>query len=301
MYWHIGRRIKEEEQKGKSRADYGSYLLRNLARQLEPTYGSGFSVRQLERSRQFYLAYPIASALRTQLNWSQYKLLIAISDPAKREYYELEAVNNGWTGRQLERQINASLYERLLVSNDKEAVLAVARGQHLPQRPQEIIKDPMMLEFLGLHREAAYYEKDLESALLSHITEFLLELGKGFSFVARQKRILLEDDEFFADLVCYNRLLRCFVVIEIKTDKLTHQDLGQLQMYVNYYDRCEKLPDENPTIGILLCAEKNDSLVKMTLPADNKTILASQYKLYLPSAEDLQKELMAAKTSFQQK
>ena len=291
MYWQIGRRILEEEQKGKERADYGSYLLKNLAKKLEPEYGSGFSVRQLEMCRQFYRIYPIANTVCSQLNWSQYKLLISIPDEYKREYYQLEAVNNAWTKRELERQINSQLYERLLLSNDKESVLAVARKERIPQQPQEIIKDPMVLEFLGLERKAEYYEKDLEQALITHLQKFLLELGNGFTFVARQKRILIEDDEFFADLVFYNRLLRCFVVIELKTEKLTHQDLGQLQMYVNYYDRVEKTPDENPTIGILLCTSKNNTVVKMSLPEDNTSILASQYQLYLPTQEQLTKEI----------
>ena len=291
MYWNIGRRIVEEEQHGKERADYGTYLIKNLAKELEPEYGSGFGVRQLEQSRQFYRTYPIANTLRSQLNWSQYRRLIQIEDPDKREYYELESVNEGWTARETERQINSMLYERLLLSNEKEKVLAVARNQRIPESPTEVIKDPMVLEFLGLERKAAYYEKDLESAIISHIAEFLLEMGKGFSFVARQKRILLEDDEFFADLVFYNRLLRCFVVVELKTGKLTHQDLGQLQMYVNYYDRCEKQEDENPTIGILLCSDKNDTVVKMALPEGNSTILASKYQLYLPTTEQLIKEI----------
>ncbi len=293
MYWQIGRRILDEEQKGKERADYGAYLLKNLAKKLEPEFGNGFSVRQLEMCRQFYRVYPIANTVCSQLNWSQYKLLISIPDEYKREYYQLEAVNNCWTKRELERQINSQLYERLLLSNDKESVLAVARKERIPQTPQEIIKDPMVLEFLGLERKAEYYEKDLEQALITHLQKFLLELGNGFTFVARQKRILIEDDEFFADLVFYNRLLRCFVVVELKTGKLTHQDLGQLQMYVNYYDRMEKLPDENPTIGILLCTAKNDTAVKMTLPEGNTSILASQYKLYLPSQEQLMKEVEA--------
>lgn len=295
MYWNLGRRIFEEEQQGKERADYGTYLVNKLAEKLEKEFGSGFSKRQLERARQFYRLYPIASAVRTQLNWSQYKMLIAISDPEKREYYELEAVNNSWNGRELERQINSQLYERLLLSNNKESVLAVARKERIPETPQEVIKDPMVLEFLGLERNPAFYETDLEGAIISHITDFLLELGKGFAFVARQKRIMLEDDEFFIDLVLYNRLLRCFVIVEIKTGKITHQDIGQLQMYVNYHDRVEKLPEENPTIGILLCAGKNDSAVKMTLPEDNKTILASEYKLYLPTTEQLVGEINEAK------
>ena len=299
MYWLLGKRIFEEEQQGKDRADYGTYLIRNLAEELIPTYGSGFSVRQLEQSRRFYRMYPIANALRSQLNWTQYRLLIQIEDPCKREYYELESVNNAWTARETERQINAMLYERLLLSNDKESVLAIARKERIPESPTEIIKDPMVLEFLGLHREASYYEKDLEGAILSHLTDFLLEMGKGFSFVARQKRLLLEDDEFFADLVLYNRLLRCFVVIELKTGTLTHQDLGQLQMYVNYYDRVEKLPEENPTIGILLCSAKNDTVVKMTLPEDNQTILTSEYQIYLPTTDQLIEQVNEVKQNLQ--
>lgn len=290
MYWSIGKRIFEKEQQGKERAEYGKYLIRNLAKGIEPEYGSGFSVRQLEMCRQFYRLYPIANALRSQLNWTQYRMLIQIPDPDKREYYELEAVNECWTGRQLERQINSMLYERLLLSNDKESVLAVARKERVPETPQEIIKDPMVLEFLGLEKKASYYEKDLESAIITHLADFLLEMGKGFSFVARQKRLLVEDDEYFVDLVFYNRLLRSF-----KDHKLTHQDLGQLQMYVNYYDRCEKLPEENPTIGILLCTAKNDTAVKLALPEDNKTILASQYQLYLPTTEQLLKEIEEVK------
>lgn len=295
MYWNIGKRIFEKEQQGKERADYGSYLIRNLSRQIMPEYGSGFSVRQLERSRQFYRLYPIASTLRTQLNWSQYKLLIAIPDKNKREYYELEAANEGWTGRQLERQINSLLYERLLMSNNKNDVLAMARRERIPESPLEIIKDPMYLEFLGLERKDAYYEKDMETAIISHLADFLLEMGKGFSFVTRQKRFLVEDDEYFIDLVFYNRLLRCFVLIDLKTGKLSHQDIGQMQMYVNYYNRHEKMPDENPTIGILLCTSKNDTAVKLALPENNKTIYASKYELYLPTTEQLIHEVNEAK------
>ena len=295
MYWNIGKRIFEKEQQGKERADYGSFLLETLSKNLTPVYGSGFSVRQLEICRKFYRTYPIANTLCSQLNWSQYKLLIAIPDKDKREYYQLEAANEGWSKRQLERQINSMLCERLLMSNDKEKVLAVARKERTLESPLEIIKDPMVLEFLGLEKKPAYYEKDLESALISHIADFLLELGKGFSFVARQKRLLIEDDEYFADLVFYNRLLRSFVVIELKTHKLTHQDLGQLQLYVNYYDRYEKQPDENPTIGILLCTDKNDTAVRLALPEHNKTILASKYQLYLPTSDQLIEQINQVK------
>ena len=300
MYWQLGKRIFDEEQKGKERADYGAYILQNLAKRLEPEFGSGFSYRQLKFCRQFYRTYPIGNALRSQLNWTQYRLLIQIPDPDKREYYELESVNNGWAGRETERQINSMLYERLLMSNDKESVLAIARKERIPESPTEIIKDPMVLEFLGLHKESSYYEKDLESAIISHLADFLLEMGKGFSFVARQRRILLEDTEFFVDLVFFNRLLKCHVIIELKTGELTHQDLGQLQMYVNYYDRTEKLPEENPTIGILLCTAKNDTVVRMTLPEDSKNILASEYRLYLPSTEQLIDEINEVKRLAQQ-
>ena len=291
MYWRLGERIFLEEQRGQERAEYGEYLIKNLSKQLENEFGSGFSYRQLAYCRKFYRLYPIVNAVRSQLNWSQYRLLISIDDDYKREYYELEAVNNAWTGRETERQINSLLYERLLLSNDKETVLAVARKERIPENPTEIIKDPMMLEFLGLKREVHYYEKELEGAIITHLQEFLLEMGNGFSFMARQKRILLEDDEFFVDLVFYNRLLRCFVIIEIKTHRITHGDLGQLQMYVNYFDRTEKLPDENPTVGILLCTDKNDAVVKFSLPEDNANILTSKYQLYLPSEEALLEEI----------
>lgn len=301
MYWNIGKRIFEEEQQGKDRADYGTYLIKNLANNLEPEYGSGFGVRQLEQCRQFYRLYPIANALRSQLNWTQYRMLIQIQDPDKREYYELEAVNNCWTGRELERQIDSLLYERLLMSNDKESVLAVARKQRIPESPKEIIKEPVILEFLGLEKKPHYYESNFESALIEHLQNFLLEMGNGFAFVARQKRILIEDDEFFIDLVLYNRLLRCFVLIELKTGKLTHQDIGQLQMYVNFYDRIEKLPDENKTIGILLCTNKNDTVVKMSLPEDNSTIMAAQYTLYLPTEEQFKKEIEEVKNLIENK
>ncbi|MBD5386262.1 DUF1016 domain-containing protein [bacterium] len=300
MYWQIGRRIVEEEQGGKARAEYGKGLIKNLAKELEPVYGSGFGKRQLDYSKKFYLEFPIVHTLYAQLNWSQYKWLLDIPDKDKREYYMLEAVNNCWTARQMKRQIDSMLYERLLLSNDKEAVLAMARKEKLPETPQEIVKDPMVLEFLGLEKKARYYESDLETELINHLQEFILELGNGFTFVARQKRIQIEDDEFFVDLVFYNRLARRFVIFELKTGEVTHQDLGQLQMYVNYYDRLEKLPDENPTIGILLCTAKNDTLVKMTLPADNNTIVASKYQLYLPSEQQLIAEVEKVKKEWEE-
>ncbi len=291
MYWNIGFRIFEEEQQGKDRADYGTQLIKTISEQLQPEFGSGFSYRQLNWYRQFYRTFPIVSALRTQLSWTHYKLLLGIDNPDKREFYIAESIKNNWSARQLERQIDSSLFERLLLSNDKEAVLAVAKGEQQPSAAKQIIKDPMYLEFLGLKREAAYYEKELEGAIITHLQDFLLELGNGFSFVARQKRIHLDGDDFYIDLVFYNRLLQCFVLIDLKTQKLTHADVGQMQMYVNYYDRIEKLPAENPTIGILLCARKNDAVVKFTLPENNKNIIASRYQLYLPTEQQLIEEM----------
>ena len=280
-----------KSKKGKERADYGTYLLKYLSDELQPIFGSGFSRGQLELFRQFYKTFPNANTLYSQIGWSQYKLLIRIESQDKRDFYIAETTKNNWSVRHLERQINSQLFDRLLLSNDVQSVLAVARSEKQPSDAKEIIKDPMVLEFLGLKREAAYYEHDLESALITHLQDFLLELGNGFSFIARQKRIHIDGDEFYADLVFYNRLLQCFVLIEIKTTKLTHQDLGQLQMYVNYYDRLEKQEFENPTIGILLCADKNDAVVKISLPENNKTIVASKYQLYLPTEHQLIEEV----------
>lgn len=291
LYWNIGKHIVEEEQNGKERAEYGAFLMKSLAKELIRDYGTGFSFRQLNFCRQFYLTFPIVNALRSQLNWTQYRLLLRIENHDKRTYYIEESCKNNWSARQLERQINSQLYERLLLSSDKEKVLAIAKSEAVEHNPTDIIKDPMVLEFLGLKPQASYYEKDLEQALITNIQSFLLELGNGFSFIARQKRLQIEDDDFFIDLVFYNRLLKCFVLVELKTNKITHQDIGQLQMYVNYYDRTEKLKDENPTIGILLCADKNESMVKFALPENNTTILASKYQLYLPTEAQMLNQL----------
>lgn len=291
MYWHIGQRIFLEEQEGKDRADYGKFLIKIISEQLQPEFGTGFSRRHIETCRQFYRAFPIAHTLCAQLAWSHYRLLLVIDNKSKIDFYIAETVKNNWSVRQLERQINSNLFERLLISNDQKAVLAVANKEQQPTDARQIIKDPMYLEFLGLKKESPYYEKDLESAIITNLQEFLLELGNGFSFVARQKRIHIGGDDFFCDLVLYNRLLSCFVILEIKKNKLTHGDIGQMQMYVNYYDRIEKLPTENPTIGILLCANKNDAVVKFTLPENNQTIVASKYQLYLPTEQQLIAEI----------
>ena len=291
MYWQIGKVIFEEEQQGKERAEYGEFLIKSLANALEPQYGTGFSYRQLILFRQFYRTFPIVNALRSQFSWTHYRTLIRIDNQDKRDFYIAETENNNWTARQLERQVNSQLFERLLLSNDLQSVLAVAKEEKMPTDAKEIIKDPMVLEFLGLRRETAYYEKDFETAIITHLQDFILELGNGFSFVARQKRIHLDGDEFFIDLVFYNRLLQCFVIIEIKTTKLTHENIGQMQMYVNYYDRFEKQEHDSPSIGILLCTDKNDAVVKITLPENSNNIIASKYQLYLPTEQQLIEEV----------
>ena len=300
MYWTIGKRIFEEEQQGKDRAHYGTYLIQFIAQELEPEYGSGYSKRQIELFRQFYRTFPIANALRSQLSWTHYKLIIRLDSQDKIDFYIAETVKNNWNTRQMERQINSSLWERLLMSSDRNDVLAVARNEKLPSEAKQIIKDPVVLGFLDLKRETSYYERDLEMAIITHLQDFLLELGNGFAFIARQKRIHIDGDDFFVDLVFYNRLLQCFVIIEIKTEKLTHQDIGQLQMYVNYYDRIEKNDNENPTIGILLCASKNDEMVKFSLPENNKNIFASQYNLYLPTEKQLLEEVKKELQNFEE-
>ena len=291
MYWHIGRLIIEEEQQGKARATYGKSLIKNLSVQLVTDYGENFSSRNLHLSRQLYQAFPNVNALSSQLTWTHYKALVRIDEPAKRAFYQAEAEKNAWTVRQLDRQINSLLYERLLMSQDKESVLAIAQSESKPTQAHQIIKDPMVLEFLGLKPQASYYEQDIEQAIITHIQEFLLELGNGFSFVARQKRIMIEGDEFKIDLVFYNRLLQCFVLFDLKMDKITHQDLGQLQMYVNYYDRDIRESYESPTIGVLLCADKNDAVVRYTLPENNTQLFASKYQLHLPTEQQLLDEI----------
>ncbi len=290
-YWNIGRLLVEEEQMGRERADYGKRLVAELALHLTEEFGVGFSASNLWFMRQFYVAFPILSAVSRELTWTHYKTLIRIDDPEKRQFFIAEAIKNTWSVRQMERQINSLLYERLLMTQDKESVMAIAKGERSPMKPHEIIKDPTVLEFLGLKPEATYYESDIETAIITHLQSFLLELGNGFSFVARQKRIILGGDEFKIDLVFYNRLLQCFVLFDLKIDKITHQDLGQLQMYVNYYDRDVKADFESPTIGILLCADKNDVVVRYSLPEVNHQIFASKYQLHLPTEAQLRAEV----------
>ena len=292
VYWEIGREIVEDEQKGEKRAGYGEYLLKNLTTVLTSQYGKGFDYSNLKNMRQFYKTYPIGDALRSQLSWTHYRLLMRIDDPNKRSFYEIECASNNWSTREMERQMNSMLFERLTLSLDKEGVMTLAREGQVMREPTDLVKDPYVLEFLGLPQSEILYEKELESALLEHLQKFLLELGKGFSFVARQKRITLEGDHFYIDLVFYNYILKCFVLIDLKIGKLAHQDLGQMQMYVNYYTREMMNDGDNPPIGILLCDSKSDAVVRFTLPEGNNKIFASRYKLYLPTEDELRVELM---------
>lgn len=291
-YWEIGREIVEDEQKGEKRAEYGKAVIEGLAKELSSRHGKGFDRSNLWNMRSFYLAFPILDALRRELAWTHYRQLLRIDDPNKRSFYEVECSTGNWSTRELERQMNAMLFERLSLSLDKEGVMTLAREGQVLREPSDMVKDPYVLEFLGLPQSDVLYEKELESALLEHLQKFLLELGKGFSFVARQKRITMDGDHFFIDLVFYNYILKCFVLIDLKIGKLAHQDLGQMQMYVNYYTREMTNDGDNPPIGILLCDSKSEAVVRYTLPEENNQIFASRYKLYLPTEDELRNELM---------
>ena len=327
MNFTIGQRIVEHEQGGDKRAAYGKQTMEHLAQSMTSEFGRGFSKRNLSLMRQFYLMYSprvkalpaelvsfpqIAQTLSAQftqeksekivqtasaqlpglplISWSHYVFLMGIANQEERMFYEIEAARHSWNLRTLKRQVDSCLYERLALSRDKEGVERLASEGDLPQTPRQLIKDPLVLEFLGLEEKVHYSEHDLESAIIDRLESFLLELGKGLRFEARQKRVSFGTDHFYVDLVFFNRLLRCYVLIDLKIGKLTHQDLGQMQMYVNYFDRHVKLPEENPTVGILLCKLKNDALVELTLPED-ANVYASQYQLYLPSKEELQQKL----------
>lgn len=289
-YWNIGKSIIEE-QGGNDKAEYGAGLLKELSKQMTHDFGKGFTVTNLKYMRQFYLTFPNGHALRDELSWTHYRLLMKVENDNAREFYMQEAVKSGWSTRQLERQINTFFYERLLSSKNKEKVAAEIQTSEAAKTPEDIIRDPYVLEFLGLNPNDDFYESDLEQALITHLQKFLLELGRGFSFVARQKRITFDGRHFWIDLVFYNYILKCFVLIDLKVGDLTHQDLGQMQMYVHYYERELMNEGDNPPIGIVLCADKSESVVKFTLPENETQIFASKYKLYLPSEEELLQEL----------
>lgn len=311
-YYALGYWIIEEQQSGQHRAEYGKQIIRTLSDALTAEFGKGFSVDTLENARKFYRVYQdrISETLLRKftkeksetlfrildeqepftLSWSHYLQLMRIRNPDERRFYEIEAARSNWSVRTLQRQYNSSLYERLALSRQKDEVMRLAQEGNVIEKPADIIKQPTVLEFLGLEEEAKYSESDLESAIIDKLQKFMLELGKGYLFEARQKRFSYNEDNYYVDLVLYNRLLRCYVLIDLKVDKLTHQDLGQMQMYVNYYDRYEKLSDENSTIGILLCKEKNDAVVQLMLP-ENSNIYATEYSLYLPDKKLLQKKM----------
>ncbi len=329
--FEIGRRIVERDQFGKGRAAYGEEVIQALSDRLSAEFGRGFSKRNLDYMRAFYLAYqdraPVVQSVIAQfadpgktqsviaqsnpgtimrastvepsglvarpfnLSWTHYLVLLSIKNSDERSFYEIEAAEQNWTVRELKRQFDSSLYERLALSRDKAGIRKLASEGQRVARPQDLWKEPLVLEFLGLEEERRYSESDLESAILDRIERFLLELGKGFLFEARQKRFTFDDEHFFVDLVFYNRLLRCYVLVDLKLGRLTHQDLGQMQMYVNYYDRHIKIDDENLTIGMILCKQKTDALVEITLPED-ANIHAREYQLYLPSKDELKRKLL---------
>ncbi len=290
-YFEIGRLIVDDEQHGRARAEYGEETLKMLSEQLTVEFGRGFSMRNLRNMRTFYLTFRNRQTLSAKLSWSHYTLLMRLDDEQARDFYIKEAEAENWSVRELDRQINSLLFERLALSRNKVEIKALSEQGQILESPRDAIKDPYILEFLGLPEQAAYSEKDLETALLNNLQSFLLELGKGFAFVARQKRITLDAEHFYIDLAFYNRLLRCFVLIDLKIGKLTHRDLGQMQMYVNFYDREVRTDDENPTIGIILCRDKKETIARYTLPDDNTQIFASKYKLYLPTEDELIREV----------
>lgn len=337
--YQIGQYIVEEEQQGQHRAQYGKQVLKMLSARLTETYGDGWSLPNLKAIRQFYLVYsnslntvypifneqndsglaPFPKRLNTDypirnlpsmidpstmprfiLSWSHYLVLMRIKNEDERRFYEIEAYRSQWSVRHLQRQYASSLYERLALSRDKDEVMRLSQEGITIERPKDVLKNPISLEFLGLKPEAAYTEETLESKIISKLEQFLLELGKGFLFEARQKRFIFDEESSYLDLVCYNRLLQCYVLIDLKMDKLTHQDLGQMMMYVNYYDRYVKQDFEKPTIGILLCKSKRDALVELTLPKDSN-IYAAEYALYLPDKKELQSKLQEWMEEFEEK
>lgn len=304
-YYEIGRRIVEEEQHGQDRAAYGQQLLQGLSEYLTKEFGKGFSLTNLKQFRQFYTVYvndqightvsdqftnlpAVSTGRKFFLSWSHYLKLMRIKNIDERHFYEIEAAKNDWSLSELKRQYDSSLYERLALSSDKEKVFKLAQKGHVVETPADAVKDPYILEFLGLPELPVYSESELETRIIDHLQQFLLELGTGFAFVGRQVRFTFNEEHFRVDLVFYNRLLRCFVLFDLKIGELKHQDIGQMQMYVNYYDRKVKLPEENSTIGIVLCKDKNNAVVEMTLPEDNTQIFASKYETVLPSKAELQ-------------
>lgn len=288
-YWQIGRSIVEYEQNGNARAEYGKAVIKNISERLTKDFGKGFTISNVRYMRQFYLTFQNHHSLRGELSWTHYRMLIKVSDEKARSFYLEECVKSNWSTRQLERQINSFFYERLLSSRNKEEVSKEIFEKEPSKTPYDIIRDPYVLEFVGIKPSPDLYEKDLEQALIGELQKILLELGRGFSFVARQKHIDLDGEHFYIDLVFYNYLLKCFVLIDLKTDKLTHQDIGQMDTYIRIFDELQKGDDDNPTIGIILCSEKNEAVARYSVLNDGKQIFASKYRFTLPTAEELQR------------
>lgn len=297
-YWEIGRLVVEDEERGNHRAGYGTKLIARISSRLSKRFGKGFSPQNIANMVRFYRVYPYGAIFQKAsgksggtsgfvVSWSHYLKLMRIEDPDERRFYELEAAENRWSLKELQRQFDSALYERLALSKDKAKVRDLAKRGQVVEKPEDVIKDPYVLEFLGLLEQTSYTETELEQRIIDHLRDFLLELGKGFAFVGRQVRMTFNEHHFWIDLVFYNRLLRCFVLLDLKIGELKHQDIGQMQMYVNHYDRLVKLPDENKTIGILLCADKDDAIVEMTLPEGDRQIFASRYRTILPSKAQL--------------
>lgn len=291
-YWHIGRLIVEDEQQGQQRAEYGKQQLQGLSKQLTERLGKGFDVRNLRNMRAFYQAFPIRNAVRTELSWTHYRTLLRVENANAREWYLQEAIIQSWSARALERQIGALYYERLLASQDKALVEAEADSQTKPlaETAKDYLRDPYILDFLNL-QDKSYQESELEQAIISNLQQFLLELGKGFAFVERQQRIRFDDEDFYIDLVFYNFKLKCFLLVDLKLGKLKHQDVGQMDTYVRLYDEQRKGGDDNPTIGLVLCSEKSEAVVKYSVLADQQQLFAAKYLPYLPSEEELKREL----------
>ncbi len=310
-YWRIGKRIVEEEQKGKTKAAYGTALLKELSAQLTRDFGKGYSETNLKYFRQFYITFSSyenshalrdqslqsfeqkGHALRSELSWTHYRLLMRVENMLARNYYLEKAIGQNWSTRALERQINSVYYERIVSSRNKKEVKDEAKEavSKLTLSPEDFIKDPYVLEFLNIPSDSGYLEKDIENAIIQKLQEFMLEMGKGFSFVAQQKRISAEDDHFYVDLVFYNYILKCFVLIDLKLGKLTHQDIGQMDLYVRWFEDNLRTPTDNPTIGIILCSEKNETVVKYSVLKESKQLFTSKYKLYLPTEEEFKNEL----------
>jgi len=299
-YWEIGKSIVEM-QGGSKTAKYNTNLLNLLSKKLTSEYGKGFTITNLKYMRQFYLSFQNRHALSDQLSWTHYRLIIKVENEKARQFYIDEAVKSNWSTRQLDRQINTFSYERLLASNGNYDVIQDTTKKEVNKKPSDFIRDPYVLEFLGLKGDSTFYESDLEQGLINHLQKFLLELGRGFSFVSRQQHINFDGRHFYIDLVFYNYILKCFVLVDLKTGDLTHQDIGQMQMYVNYYTKEKMNEGDNPPIGIILCSDKSDTLVKYTLPEGKHQIYTSKYMLYIPTEEELRKEIILERVNLENK